>query len=88
MTTPVVTPTKAKTWVALAGTMLMALVPLGLQVVGALPPPWGPLLTGILGVIALFTTGGVHQVSNVPPGAVVVVPTKSAPPPWPDPWKK
>jgi hypothetical protein len=83
MTTPIVTPpSKAKTWVALVGTMLMALLPLGLQVVGALPAPWGPLLTGILGVIALFTTGAVHQAPYVPPGGFVVVPPSSASPTW------
>jgi hypothetical protein len=88
MTTPVVPPSKAKTWVALIGTMLMALVPLGLQIVGALPAPWGPLLTGILGVIGLFTTTGVHQAPYVSPGTAVV-PTSSAPPTWvpgTDPW--
>ena len=87
MTTPTVTPSKAKAWWALAGGLLGSLVPLIAQIAGVLPAPWGPLLTGIIGVIALGTGAVVHQAPYVPPNAAVV-PTNS-PPPWTgtDPWK-
>jgi len=72
MTTPATTQTNAKAWTALIGTLLGAVVPFAGQIAGVLPAPYGAILTGILGVFSLFTTVGVHQVSNAPKGTVLV----------------
>ena len=72
MTTAAPKQTNAKAWTALIGTLLGAIVPYAGQIAGWLPAPYGAILTGILGVIGLFTTGTVHQVSNAPKGTVLV----------------
>jgi len=72
MTTPALKQTNAKAWTALIGTLVGAIVPLAGQVAGVLPAPYGAILTGILGVLSLFTTATVHQVSNAPKGTVLV----------------
>ena len=79
MTTPSVTPSKAKAWWALAGTLLASLVPIGAQIAGGIPAPWGPLLAGIIGVIALATGTAVHQAPYMPPNTVIVPTVPAAP---------
>jgi len=69
MTTPVVVPSKFKTWVALAGSILSFVVPLIVSVQDLLPPPW-PAVIGA--VIALLTAAGVYKAPYLPPGAGVV----------------
>jgi hypothetical protein len=68
-------PSKAKSWVALAGSLLAVAVPLAAQVATHLPPQWSAIIGGL---IALLTMFGVYHAPYVPPGAVVV-----APPPGP-----
>lgn len=80
MTTPNVTPSKAKAWWAVAGGLLGSLVPLVAQVAGVLPAPWGPLLTGIIGVITLATGAVVHQAPYLPPDTTIVPTVPVVPP--------
>jgi len=91
MTAPVpITPSNAKAWVALIGSLLGALVPIAGQVAGVLPPPWGAILSGIIAVIGLVTGKAVHQTSNLPPNVVITAPTDPAAPPaggWQNPWR-
>ena len=70
--TPVVTtvePTKAKSWIALAGSVLTFFVPLLTAAQGWLPDPW-PAVIG--GVLAIGTALGVWKVRNVPEDTVAV----------------
>lgn len=72
MTTPVITtinPSKAKTWVAIVGTILTTLVPYVLQAAVYVPDPW-PLVIGA--VIALLTAFGVYKAPYKPEGTSVV----------------
>lgn len=81
MTTPTPTPvppSKAKSWWALGGSLLAALIPLALQVSSVLPPPY-PAIIG--GVIALLTALGVYQ-APYKPDNTALVPTTPAPPPY------
>jgi hypothetical protein len=64
-----VVPSKFKTYVALAGSILSFVVPLIVSVENYLPAPW-PAVIG--GVIALLTAAGVYKAPYVPPGATVV----------------
>lgn len=80
MTTPNVTPSKAKAWWAVIGGLLGSLVPIGAQIAGVLPAPWGPLLTGIIGVIALGTGAAVHQAPYMPPDTAIVPTVPVVPP--------
>lgn len=78
MTTPTPTPSKAKTWVALIGTVLTILVPLATQLATSLPPQYAAVIGGIIGVLTLT---GIYHAPYVPPGAVMVsVPPPPAPP--------
>ncbi len=94
MTTPTVTPSKAKAWFAVLIPAIGSLVPTLLQFAGVLPAPWGPALTGILLVFAALTGVVVHQVPYAPPtvpAPTPPVPTPAGPPTWkpgdPSPWK-
>ena len=68
MTTPV-TPSKLKTYIALAGTILSAAVPLVLSVADYLPPEWAAVLAAVLSIL---TTLGVYKAPYVPKDAVLV----------------
>jgi len=68
MTTPTLTPSKAKTYVALIGSLLSVAAPLILQVSTALPPPW-PAAIG--GIFALLTALGVYHAPYKPPGTAL-----------------
>lgn len=83
MTTPDVTPSKSKAWWAVLGGIVGSLVPLVAQIAGVLPAPWGPLLTGIIGVIALATGAAVHQAPYMPPNTAIVPTAPAVPPPPP-----
>lgn len=78
MTAPTVTPSKWKTWIALAGSALTFVVPLIVSVEDYLPSPW-PSVIG--GVIAVLTAVGVYKAPYVPPGAVVVADPQVVPAP-------
>lgn len=72
MTTPTITtiePSKSKTWVAVVGTVLTALIPYVLQAAEYVPDPW-PLVIG--GVIAVLTALGVYKAPYKPEGTSVV----------------
>jgi len=85
MTTPAPKQTNAKAWTSLFGTLVGAIVPFIGQIAGVLPAPYGAILTGIIGVIGLFTTATVHQVSNAPKGTVLVPkPVSSGGTGWPE----
>lgn len=92
MTTPVVTPSKAKAWWALLIPAVGSLVPTLLQYVGVLPAPWGPAVTGILLIFAAVTGVAVHQAPYMPSGTVIA--PEATPPAvpsnpisdWPNPW--
>lgn len=64
-----VTPSKAKTWVGLAGSLLAMVVPLALEVSDSLPAPW-PVVIGA--VVAVLTALGVYRAPYTPSGTVVV----------------
>lgn len=83
MTTPAPTQTNAKSWTALIGTLVGAVVPYIGQVAGFLPAPYGAIITGILAVVGLFTGAAVHQVSNAPKGTVLVPQSLPAGTGWP-----
>jgi hypothetical protein len=93
MTAPTVTPTKFKTWIALAGSALAFIVPLLVSVEDYLPAPW-PAVIG--GIIALLTGLGVYKAPYTPPGTVIAPDTPAvqqaatqAPPvgdTWKNPW--
>ena len=78
--TPVV-PSKAKTWVAVAGGLLAAGVPLVLSLIQYLPPQWAAVITA---VIAMLTALGVYQAPYTPPGTTLV-PDSQVPPISPKP---
>lgn len=64
-------PSKAKTYIALAGALLTALVPFILQISVNLPQPWPGVIAG---AIALATAFGVYHApystgSNAPPAS-------------------
>ena len=44
-----------KSWTAFLGALIVALLPIIAQVAGALPAPWGAILSGVGGVISLIT---------------------------------
>lgn len=72
MTTPVVTtiePTKAKSWVALAGSVLTFMLPLLVSAQDWLPAPW-PAVIGV--VLAVATALGVRQTPGRPADTVIV----------------
>jgi hypothetical protein len=88
MTTPSVTPSKAKAWWALLIPMVGSLVPVIAQLAGVIPAPWGPALTGILMVFAAITGTAVHQTPYLPSNTTIVPNTDVATPPtsgWPNP---
>lgn len=68
-------PSKAKTWVALAGALLSVVVPLLITASDYLPEPW-PAVIG--GIIALLTATGVYHAPYTPKGAVLVPDDKPA----------
>src|ERR1700747_608620 len=83
MTTPTTPPSKAKTWISLAGGLLTVILPLALQLAQHLPPEWAGLIGG---VIALMTILGIYHAPYVPPGTVIVpappvIPPTPTPPP-------
>lgn len=70
--TPVVTtvePTKAKSWVALLGSVMTFLVPMLVSAQEYLPDPWPAVIGAVLAVCTYF---GVRQTRNVPKGTVAV----------------
>lgn len=70
--TPVVTtvePTKAKSWVALVGSVLTVAFPLLASAQNWLPDPW-PAVVG--GVLAIGTALGVRWTPYAPQGTVIV----------------
>lgn len=75
MTTPApTTPSKAKTWIALAGSVLTFVVPLVVSAESYLPSPW-PAVIG--GAIAVLTALGVYKAPYTP-ADTVIVPTSVA----------
>jgi hypothetical protein len=70
-----------KAWTAFGGTLLASLLPIVGQVAGVLPAPYGALLTGIGGLIALITGRVAYSAPYQP------VPSPGSPPqggtPWP-----
>jgi hypothetical protein len=69
---PIVTtiePTKAKSWVALLGSVMTFLVPLLAEMQGSMPDPWPAIIGAVLAVATFF---GVRQTRNVPKGTVAV----------------
>lgn len=78
-----------KSWIALAGTLLLPIGALIAQFAGYLPEPYGTILAGVGGVISLITKKVVYEVPNKPkdPGPVNIPPYN--PPPisggWPTP---
>jgi hypothetical protein len=94
MTTPTPKPSKFKTYVALAGSLLSFAIPLLLSVEQYLPPQWAAVIGG---VIALLTAFGVYHAPYTKPAAPVVADVtpqaRSLPPnadgtyqsPWPKP---
>lgn len=86
MTSPIVTPSKAKAVVALVGTLLTVAVPYLLQVATSLPEPWPAIASGLVGVLTVL---GVYHAPYKPTGTVIV-PDPVAPPSggWTNPWKK
>jgi hypothetical protein len=85
-----VKPSKAKSLVALLGSLLAVAIPLLVQVSGYLPPPW-PAVIG--GVIALLTWLGVYEAPYKPKDTVLVstddvAVVHPAPPPPPSGYKK
>lgn len=89
MTTPTpVTPSNAKAWVATIGGLIISQLPLILQFMGQLPPPYGVIATAIGSIIAAISGKAVHQVSNVPKGTIAILPTTPQPTggsDWPQP---
>jgi hypothetical protein len=91
MTTPTPTPSKFKTYVALAGSLLSFVVPLVISVEQYLPPQWAAVIGGI---IALLTAVGVYHAPYTPPGPVAVAQPPFAPAPlnpdgtYQSPWPK
>jgi hypothetical protein len=81
MTTSVIPPSTAKSWVALVGSALAVAVPLVLSVATYLPEPW-PAVVGA--VIALLTAAGVYK-APYKPADTVIAPTTSVDPPAPPP---
>lgn len=69
MTTPTPAPSKFKTYIALAGSLLSFVVPLVVSAEQYLPPQWAAVIGG---VIALLTAFGVYKAPYTPPGTVVV----------------
>lgn len=61
-------PSKSKTWIALAGSLLSVAVPLLITASDHLPAPW-PAVIG--GVIALLTATGVYRAPYMPKGSVL-----------------
>lgn len=61
-------PSKAKTWVALVGSVLSFVIPFVLEVSDSLPTPW-PALVGAL--VAVLTALGVYRAPYKPAGTVV-----------------
>jgi protein-S-isoprenylcysteine O-methyltransferase Ste14 len=94
MTAPTPAPSKFKTYVALAGSLLSFVVPLVVSVEQYLPPQWAAVIGG---VIALLTAFGVYHAPYTKPAASVVADVtpqaQSLPPnadgtyqnPWPKP---
>lgn len=90
MTAPVVAPSKWKTWIALAGSVLAFLIPLVVSVQDVLPPPW-PAIIGA--VIAALTALGVYHAPFTPADTVIVSTSvaKSLPPvtgTYKNPWQQ
>ena len=92
--TPPATQTNKKAWVATIGGLIISLLPVILQLLGHLPPPWGAVFTTIGVALAAITGKATHQVSNVPSGmppGTVLEPVPPPPPVMPpasgDPWK-
>lgn len=72
MTQPTITtinPSKSKTWVAVLGAILTAVIPYVLQAAAFVPDPW-PLVIGA--VIAILTALGVYKAPYKPEGTSVV----------------
>lgn len=98
MTQPTITtinPSKSKTWVAVLGTVLTAVIPYVLQAAEFVPDPW-PLVIGA--VIAVLTALGVYKAPYKPEGTSVVsnselnkvatpLPPVDAPGQYQNPWK-
>jgi hypothetical protein len=75
MTTPVVTtvaPTKLKTWIALAGSVLATLVPIVLGLADYIPAQYAWVAAVIHAVIGLLTTLGVYQAPHHPADTSIV----------------
>lgn len=73
MTAPVVViPSKAKAWWALLIPLASSLIPLGMQLAGSLPAPYGAIFAGLLSLVGLVTGGAVHQAPYKPAGTVIV----------------
>lgn len=66
---PVITPSKAKTYVAFVGTVLTIVIPLVVQMSTNWPPQYQALLSGIIGLLTIF---GVYQAPYKPKGTVIV----------------
>lgn len=72
MTIPVVNtvvPSKAKTWIGVAGSVLAVVVPLVISVQQYLPPPWASVIGG---VIVILTGLGIYQAPYQPPETTIV----------------
>lgn len=88
MTAPAPTPSKAKAYVALLGSVLTVIVPLLLDVSTHLPEPWPAIIGGVIG---LLTVLGVYQAPYRPAGTVLAPAAAPEPPPVTgtgyDPWR-
>jgi hypothetical protein len=80
MSTPTVTPSKAKAWVATIGGLIISQLPLILQFMGHLPAPYGVIATSIGTILAAITGKVTHQAPYMPTGTVIVPSAPEAPP--------
>ena len=61
MTAPTVVPSKLKTWIALAGSVLSFVVPLIVSVEDYLPAPWPAVIGGVIvGVMARYGSAAIR----------------------------
>ena len=87
MTAPAPTPSKAKAYVALLGSVLTVVGPLLLNVSTHLPEPWPAIIGGVIG---LLTVLGVYQAPYRPAGTVLVPAPPATPPAdtgYANPWR-
>lgn len=70
-------PSKAKAWVGLIGSLLTAVVPFLLSVVGTVAPQYSAIVLGVLGFLTFL---GVYHAPYAPEGTVLVPAPKPATP--------